>query len=108
MEIQPPPIKMPSSSPTLSNPIVSPETPSHHSSPAKTSRIFYQPHHNIQHHVIDESVPPTTVPLSISSHNHLAGATMGTPIEYPHSSISGLSAIHSDVSLILIFFLFCI
>lgn len=103
MEIQPPPIKM-QSSPTMSNPIVSPETLSHHSSPAKTSRIYYQPHHTIQHQVIDESVPTTKVPLSISSHNQLAGATMGTPIEYPHSSISGLSGIHSDVSLIHIYF----
>lgn len=105
MEIQPPPFKMPSS-PTLSNPIVSPETLSHHSSPAKTSRIYFQPHHNIQHQVIDESVPTRNVPLSISSHNQLAAANMGTPIEYPHSSISGLSGIHSDVSLILIIFFF--
>lgn len=96
MEIQPPPIKMPSS-PTLSNAMVSPETLSHHSSPAKTSRICYQPHHNIQHQTIDGSVPSSKVPLSISSHHQLAAATMGTPIEYPHSSISGLSGIHSDV-----------
>lgn len=108
MEIQPPPIKMPTS-PTLSNPIVSPETLSHHSSPAKTSRIYYQPHHNIQHQVIDESVPTTKIPLSISSHNNqLAAATMGTPIEYPHSSISGLSGIHSDVTMILISIFVCL
>lgn len=102
-EILPPPIKMPPS-PTLSNPVISPETSlSHHSSPAKTSRIYYQPHHSLQHQVIDETVQSSKVPLSISTHHQLAAATasgIGTPGDYPHSSISGLSGIHSDVSLI--------
>lgn len=99
MEIQPPPIKMPPS-PTLSNPVISPESLSHHSSPAKTSRSYYQPHHSLQHSaIIDESIPIAKVPLSISGHHQLASTAMGTPIEYPHSSISGLSGIHSDVSL---------
>lgn len=45
------------------NAIVSPETLSHHSSPAKTSRI--------QHHVtIDE----TNLPISLSSHHQLVSA----------------------------------
>lgn len=100
MEIQPPPIKMPAS-PTLSNSaVISPESLSHHSSPAKTSRIYYQPHHNIQHQVIDETMPPTTakIPLSISSHHQFVSSAVATPGDHPHSSISGLSGFHSDVS----------
>lgn len=98
MEIQPPPIQMPPS-PTLSNTaIVSPESLSHHSSPAKTSRICYQqpPPHHLQHQVIDETIPPK-MPLSISTHHQLASAAIGTPADHPHSSISGISGIHSDV-----------
>lgn len=96
MEIQPPPIKMPPS-PTLSN-TVSPETMSHHSSPAKTSRICYQPPpHHLQHQVIDEAVS-SRMPLSISTHHQLASAAIGTPGDHPHSSISGMSGIHSDVN----------
>lgn len=108
MEIQPPPIKM-SPSPPLSNSavVVSPETlSSHHSSPAKTSRIFnsyQQPppattHHLQQHHqVIDETSLRTKMPLSISSHHQLTSSAIATPGDPPHSSISGLSGMHSDV-----------
>ncbi|XP_055300665.1 proton channel OtopLc isoform X2 [Sitodiplosis mosellana] len=100
MEIQPPPIKMPPS-PTLSNTaVVSPETLSHHSSPAKTSRICYQqpPPHNLQHQVIDETIG-SRMPLSISTHHQLASVAVGTPADHPHSSISGISGIHSDYGL---------
>lgn len=96
MEIQPPPIKMPS--PTLSN---SPEALSHHSSPAKTSRICYQPHPQMitpQHQMIDERTSGSRIPLSISTHHQLASAAIGTPGDHPHSSISGISGIHSDVN----------
>ncbi|XP_031622847.1 proton channel OtopLc isoform X2 [Contarinia nasturtii] len=98
MEIQPPPIKMPSS-PTLSTTaVVSPETmSSHHSSPAKTSRICYQPPpHHLQHQVIDETIG-SKIPLSISTHHQLAA--IGTPVDHPHSSISGISGMHSDYGL---------
>lgn len=99
MEIQPPPIKM-QPSPTLSNSVVvSPETlSSHHSSPAKTSRICYQqpPPHHLQHQVIDENIR-TKMPLSISTHHQLTSSAMATPGDHPHSSISGLSGMHSDV-----------
>lgn len=96
MEIQPPPIKMPPS-PTLSNTVGSPETMSHHSSPAKTSRICYQPPpHHLQHQVIDETIT-SKIPLSISTHHQLAAGAIGTPADHPHSSISGISGIHSDV-----------
>lgn len=98
MEIQPPPIKM-SPSPPLSSPvIVSPETlSSHHSSPAKTSRICYQPPpHHLQHQVIDETIS-TKMPLSISTHHQLTSSAMATPGDHPHSSISGISGMHSDV-----------
>lgn len=84
-------------SPTLSNTaMVSPDTmSSRHSSPAKTSRICYQPPpppHHLQHQVIDEAVS-TRIPLSISTHHQLA-----SPADHPHSSISGISGIHSDVN----------
>lgn len=103
MEIQPPKIQM-SPSPTLSNSVVvSPETlSSHHSSPAKTSRICYQapPPHHLQHQVIDENIRPK-MPLSISTHHQLTSSAMATPGDHhPHSSISGLSGIHSDVCLL--------
>lgn len=96
MEMQP--IKM-SHSPTLSNSVVvSPETLSHHSSPAKTSRIYYQPTHlHIQHQTIDETIN-SKIPLSISTHQQLTSAALGTPVDHAHSSISAFSGIHSDVS----------
>lgn len=96
MEMQPLPMKM-SHSPTLSNSVVvSPETLSHHSSPAKTSRIYYQPTHlHIQHQTIDETIN-SKIPLSISTHQQLTSAAIGTPAA--HSSISAFSGIHSDVS----------
>lgn len=101
MEIQPPPIKMPS--PTLSNTaVVSPEALSHHSSPAKTSRICYQPHPQMippQHQMIDETIG-SRIPLSISTHHQLASAAIGTPGDHPHSSISGISGMHSDVNML--------
>lgn len=101
MEIQPPPIKMPPS-PTLSNPVVvSPnETLSHHSSPAKTSRICYQqpPPHHLQHQVIDETVS-SRMPLSISTHHQLTSSAVATPGDHPHSSISGISGLNSDVTI---------
>lgn len=99
MEIQPPPIQMPPS-PTLSNTaVVSPDTLSHHSSPAKTSRICYQapPPHHLQHQVIDETMS-SKIPLSISTHHQLASGAIGTPLDHPHSSISGISGMHSDVN----------
>lgn len=103
MEIQPPPIspiKMPASPTLSSTAVVSPETLSHHSSPAKTSRICYQqpPPHHLQHQVIDETIG-TRMPLSISTHHQLASvAGISTPADHPHSSISGISGIHSDVN----------
>lgn len=98
MEIQPPPIKMPGS-PTLSNnAVISPETLSHHSSPAKTSRVYYQSHHGLQHQVIDETASVSKMPLSISTHHQLVASGIPTPGDHPHSSISGISGFHSDVS----------
>lgn len=102
MEIQPPPIKMTPSPTVSSSAIVSPESLSHQSSPAKTSRIYFQTtsmptaHHLAQHDIIDETVN-VRLPLSISSHQQMA-TTLGTPVDHPHSSISALSGMHSDVS----------
>lgn len=103
MEIQPPPIKMTPSPTVSSTVIISPESLSHHSSPAKTSRIYFQstsmqpPPHMVQHEIVDETMN-TRMPLSISSHQQLTAAGISTPVDHPHSSISALSGLHSDVS----------
>lgn len=99
------------------NILVSPETLSHHSSPAKSSRILYQSHKQHSHHaelvehqqvtIIDERTSTTTpppgsgkMPLSVSAHHQLVAA-ISSPIG-PQPSISDMSAlqlqIHQPVS----------
>lgn len=69
---------------------------SHHSSPAKKSRVHYQ--HHLHHHqvtTVDETTTTQTkIPLSVSAHHQLVAA-IGTPSSSgPQPSISGVSGLH--------------
>lgn len=97
------------------NILVSPETLSHHSSPAKSSRILYQSHKQHSHHadlvehqqvtIIDERTQSTTppqsamagskMPLSVSAHHQLVAA-ISSPIG-PQPSISDVSALQLQI-----------
>lgn len=96
MEIQPPPIKSPPSPTTSSGAaVLSSETMSQHSSPAKTSRVHYHHPQMSQVTSIDEST--ARLPLSVSAHHQLVAA-LGSPMSASQQpSISGISGLQLQV-----------
>lgn len=96
--------KLQSSPSSSANILVSPETLSHHSSPAKTSRILYQAHKQHSHHadleqhqvtMIDERMTMTKLPTSVSAHHQLVAA-ISSPAG-PQPSISDVSALQLQI-----------
>lgn len=97
--------KHPSSPSSSGHILVSPETLSHHSSPAKSSRILYQTHKQHSHHTdleqhqhvttIDERTTTTKLPLSVSAHHQLVAA-ISSPVG-PQPSISDVSALQLQI-----------
>lgn len=95
----------PSSPSSSANILVSPESLSHHSSPGKSSRIFYQAHKQHSHHTdldhqvttIDERTTTTTtkLPLSVSAHHQLVAAISSPDGQQP--SISDVSALQLQI-----------
>lgn len=96
MEIQPPPIKSPPSPTTSSGvAVLSSDTLSQHSSPAKTSRVHYHHPQMSQVTSIDENT--AKLPLSVSAHHQLVAA-LGSPISSSQQpSISGITGLQLQV-----------